>query len=332
MKSVLIVDSDPAMLEIIAGLLRDHGTYFRIMKVESRAKALKIIDRIQMDMVITGLRIPEADTVNLLEQLKQHYPKIKTVVLTDVISPAMQSRINAIGVAAYIEEPVDMDRLTELILAELAIGYGGRLRGISLSSFTQMLELEGASCVLQLRENTKFGRLFFKDGNLIAAETNTLKAQQAAVEILGWENVQIDIDYSPFEKQKDINSPLMNLLLETHRNQDEKKTAKTEQRVHPRFDCHAKVDFDIHDWSYEGLITNISLGGAYIKTDHPLTVGSDIIVTLASLDKSRLCNVRGQVVRRDTNGVGVQFNELSMYQQQVVNSYLSTAESQKSDE
>jgi Tfp pilus assembly protein PilZ len=209
-----------------------------------------------------------------------------------------------------------------LILGELAIGYGGRIRGISLSSFSQMLELEGTSCVLQVRKNTKTGRLFFQNGNLIAAETDNMRTQQAAVEILGWEDVLIDIDYSPFERQKDITSPLMNLLLETHKNQDEQKTGKADQRAFPRFDCHVKVDFDINDWSYEGVIKNISLGGIYLQTNHPITVGNEIIVALSSLDKSRLCNVRGKVIRRDAVGIGVQFNELSMYQQQVVQSYL----------
>jgi len=322
MKSVLIADSDPVMLEIIASLLRDHGLYFRIMKVENGTKALKIVDRIQMDMVITGLRIPEADVVSLLDNLKKHYPGIKTVVLTDVISPALRAKINEIGVSAYIEEPVNMDNLTELILSELGIGYGGRIRGISLSSFTQMLELEGASCFLQVRKNKKSGTLFFKEGNLIAAEADGLPPRDAAVAILGWENVLIDIDYSPYEKQKEIELPLMNLLLETHKTQDERNTQKTDQRQHPRFACRVKVDFDINDWSYGGVVTNVSLGGVFIETRHPITVGSEITLSLSSLNKSRLCNVKGKVVRRDAKGVGVRFNELSMYQQQVVSSYL----------
>ena len=40
MKSVMIVDNDPIMLEIIASLLRDHGVFFRIIKVENSAKAI----------------------------------------------------------------------------------------------------------------------------------------------------------------------------------------------------------------------------------------------------------------------------------------------------
>jgi Tfp pilus assembly protein PilZ len=215
-----------------------------------------------------------------------------------------------------------MDNLTELILSELGIGYGGRIRGISLSSFTQMLELEGASCFLQVRKNKKSGTLFFKEGNLIAAEADGLPPRDAAVAILGWENVLIDIDYSPFEKQKEIELPLMNLLLETHKTQDERNTQKTDQRQHPRFACRVKVDFDINDWSYGGVVTNVSLGGVFIETRHPITVGSEITLSLSSLNKSRLCNVKGKVVRRDAKGVGVRFNELSMYQQQVVSSYL----------
>ena len=325
MKSVLIADSDPVMLEIIASLLRDHGIYFRIMKVENGSKAMKIIDRIQIDMVITGLRLPEADCMHLLENLKKNYPDIKTVVLTDVISPALRSKIDAIGVSAYIEEPINMDRLTELILAELKIGYGGRVRSISLSSFTQMLELEGATCCLQIRQNKASGKLYFKEGDLIAAEIDDLRSHEAAVKILGWENVQVDIDYAPFEKEKEINLPLMNLLLETHKNRDEQELEPTDQRQHPRFGCRVKADFDINDWSYEGVITNISLGGLYIETQHPITVGNEIMLALTSLDKNRLCNVKGKVVRRDAKGVGIRFHELSMYQLQVVKSYLDSA-------
>jgi Tfp pilus assembly protein PilZ len=57
-------------------------------------------------------------------------------------------------------------------------------------------------------------------------------------------------------------------------------------------------------------------------------VGNEIIVVLSSLDKIRICNVRGKVVRRDAAGIGVQFNELSMYQQQVVKSYLKAQTSE----
>ncbi len=322
MKSVLIADSDPVMLEIIASLLRDHGIFFRILKIENGSKALKIIDRIQIDMVIIGLRIPETDSVHLIESLKKNYPDIKTVTLTDVISPALKSKINEIGVSAYIEEPINMDMLTELILSELKIGYGGRVRGISLSSFTQMLELEGVTCSLQIQKNEASGRLYFKEGDLIAAEIDDLDSHEAAVKILGWENVLIDIDYLPFEKQKEIKVPLMNLLLASHKAQDEKNSEKSDQRQHPRFDCHVKVDFDIDDWSYEGVIKNISIGGLFIETRHPVTLGNEIMLELISLDKNRHCNVKGRVVRRDAKGVGIQFNELSLYQQQVVQSYL----------
>jgi CheY-like chemotaxis protein len=322
MKSVLIVDNDPVMLEVIASLLRDHGIYFRIIKVEDGSKALKIIDRIQIDMVITGLRIPWADSINLIENLKKNYPDIKVVTLTNVISQALRSKINEMGVSAYIEEPVNMDQLTELILSELNIGYGGRIRGISLSSFTQMLELEGVTCSMQIRKAKEFGRLYFKEGDLVAAELDNMNSHDAAVKILGWDKVQIDIDYLPLEKEKEISMPLMNLLLESHKAQDEKNSEKTDQRQHPRFSCQAKVDFDINDWSYEGVIKNISMGGLFIETHHPITVGNEIMLELTSLNKNRHCNVKGKVVRRDAKGIGIQFNELSLYQQQVIQSYL----------
>ena len=324
MKTVMIVDNDPIMLEIIASLLRDHAVFFRIIKVENSTKALKLLDRIQADLVVTGLRVPESDNIALIEKLKESYPEVIRVVLSDVVSPTLKSKIDQLGVSAYLEEPINMDTLTELLLSELKIEYGGRIRGISLSSFTQMLELEGKTCVLHIRGNHKSGDLFFKKGELIAAKLGSLSGKKAAIEILGWTHILIDIDFSPFEKKREFNIPLMSLLLECHRAEDERQVKNAEMRQFPRFDCHIKVDFDISDWSYEGVIKNISLNGVYIETHHPVTVGSEIILALTSLDDWRHCTIKGNVVRRDAKGIGVLLQELSLYQQQVVQSFLKS--------
>ena len=322
MKTVMIVDNDPIMLEIIASLLRDHGIFFRIIKVENSGKALKLLDRVGVDLVVTGLRVPEAESIGLIEKLKESRPEVVRVVLTDVVSPTLKSKIDQVGVSAYLEEPINMDELTELLLSELNIAYGGRIRGISLSSFTQMLELEGKSCILRVRGNRETGDLFFKKGELIAARLGKEGGRNAAVRILGWPKALIDIDYAPFEKEREIHIPLMNLLLQSHQAEDERQVKTAEMRQHARYDCHISVDFDINDWSYEGIITNISLGGAFIETHHPVTVGSEIMVALTSLDDWRHCTIKGTVLRRDAKGIGVSFQALSLYQQQVVQSFL----------
>jgi CheY-like chemotaxis protein len=331
MKSVMIVDNDPVMLEVIASLLRDHAIFFRIIKIESCAKALKLIDRVAADLVITGLRIPEADSLELIEKLKASYPDVTRVVLTDVVSPTLKSKIEQVGVSAYLEEPINMDELTELLLSELKIEYGGRMRGISLSSFTQMLELEGKTCILSVRRNRETGDLFFNNGELIAATLRDMTGKQAAIDILAWQNALIDIDYSVFEKEREFNIPLMNLLLESVKAEDERQFKTAEQRQHPRYDCKISVDFDISDWSYEGIVMNISMGGVFIETHHPVTVGSEIMLALTSLNDWRHCTIKGTVVRRDASGVGVLFNELSLYQQQVVQSYLKSDLSSQKD-
>ena len=324
MKTVLIVDNDPIMLEIIASLLRDHSIFFRIIKVENSTKALKLIERIAIDLVITGLRVPEEDSISFIQKLKESWPKVLRVILTDVVSPTLKSKIDQVGVSAYLEEPINMDALTELLLAELKIAYGGRIRGISLSSFTQMLELEGNSCVLRVRGSRETGELFFSKGELIAAKLSGLSGKKAAIDILGWPETIIDIDLAPFEKEREINIPLMSLLLESHKAEDERQFGNAEMRQFPRHDCHIAVDFDISDWSYEGVIKNMSLKGVYIETHHPVTVSSEILLALTSLDAWRHCTIKGTVVRRDAKGIGVVFQGLSLYQQQVVQSFLKS--------
>jgi hypothetical protein len=152
----------------------------------------------------------------------------------------------------------------------------------------------------------------------VGAAVDHLKGRQAALEILAWESVQIDIDYTPWENPREIEGPLMSLFLESRRIADEKVSSRPNQRVHDRFDCLVAVDYDINDWTYQSLLHDISLGGAYVETTKPMTEGQRIILTLSTHRPKGTCSVRGVVVRTDARGVGIQFDDLTLKQRQVI--------------
>ncbi len=111
--------------------------------------------------------------------------------------------------------------LTESTSEKIDTSVRGRIKGISLPSFLQMSEMEGSTCKLMVQSGNKTGTLHLMNGNLIDAETGSLKHQEAAFTILSWENTEIDIQKSSGREQNQISLPLVHILMEALKRKDE---------------------------------------------------------------------------------------------------------------
>jgi CheY-like chemotaxis protein len=318
MKNLLIVDSDPIMRSTLVGMLNSQGGFINVQSAKDGKIALDIIAQQKIHLVITGLFMPEMDGFELVAQLGLLHPDIRVIVMTTSASPMFRAKLKQMHTAVHFEQSMDISLLTKRIFTELQIDYGGQVRGISLSSFLQMIELEGRTCTLQLTAKGTTGYLFISKGALIAAKFGALVGKPAALQILAWQNVLIDIDYAPKEIQKEITTPLMGLLLESGRMVDEKVSQRPNQRKHDRFECLVAVDYDINDWTYQCFLRDISLGGAYIETAQSITIGQKIILTLFSAELGHSCAINALVVRRDKKGIGVTFEQVSLQQKKVI--------------
>jgi CheY-like chemotaxis protein len=322
MKCILIVDPDPSIRNNFVELLRDQGNFIRLLSASKAGEAQKIIAKFKIDIVVTSVRSKSQKGLQFIELLKAEHPKIDVVAITETAAPKIVAKLEKLGVKRPLVEPVDGKIVRARLLEELDVTYGGQVRGITLSSFLQMLELEGKTCSLLINAGKKKGKIFFDNGELIAAETADLKGKQAALELLAWEDIQIDIIYSLFQKEKEIKTQLMGLLLESQTRQDEISRHPSDKRKHPRVGCLIAVNYDIDDWSYQSFIRNLSLGGAYIETEQPVTVGQKVSLALTLQNPNRSCRIIGTVVRRDDRGASVQFGPLSMRQRNILESII----------
>jgi hypothetical protein len=103
----------------------------------------------------------------------------------------------------------------------------GRVENLTLASFLQLLEMERKTCSLAASSNGHRGLLYLREGHLVGAETADLKGQPAALEIVTWENADIEIleHVPPFEPK--IEATLRFLLMEGMRLKDERQEAGT---------------------------------------------------------------------------------------------------------
>jgi Tfp pilus assembly protein PilZ len=95
-------------------------------------------------------------------------------------------------------------------------------------------------------------------------------------------------------------------------------------REYPRLDCFLLVDFAADGKAYKGVVRDISAGGVFIETSEPLKYGQDIALcyTLSESGAPVPVKIRGRVTRIFPNGVGVQYENITHYQQEIINSLI----------
>lgn len=80
-----------------------------------------------------------------------------------------------------------------------------------------------------------------------------------------------------------------------------------EKRAFPRKPFLTPVDYATPDRLYQEYIFDISAGGAYIETRHPLAVGREIALSFSLPAGSAAIKIDARVVRNDNKGIGVAF-------------------------
>jgi hypothetical protein len=125
------------------------------------------------------------------------------------------------GVTGCFEKPLVLADVINTIRNASHVSPRGRIDGISTAGFLQMIETEEKTCTLQVRSGDMTGLLFFQKGRLIGAETGNLKNEAAAIKIINWKQAAIEIQNIGSRRELGIERPLMHILMEAARLQDE---------------------------------------------------------------------------------------------------------------
>lgn len=102
--TLLIVDDEENILRSLNRLFRPQG--YRVITAGSGAEGLEILEKTEVDLVISDMRMPEMPGDQFLEQVAERWPQVMRILLTgysDVESTI--SAINKGGIYKYISKP-----------------------------------------------------------------------------------------------------------------------------------------------------------------------------------------------------------------------------------
>lgn len=109
---VLVVDDDLTLRGLLSSTLMERG--YEVCVAPRAEDARAFFDAIQPDVVVLDWRLPDGDGLQLLPEIKRHWPQTEVIMMTGYGNPTIQTQAAQLGAIGFLNKPFLLD---DLILA-----------------------------------------------------------------------------------------------------------------------------------------------------------------------------------------------------------------------
>lgn len=112
LRKILVVDDDPIVGKSFNRVLSQDKGYV-VITAHNAAEALERMREQEYDLVVTDIKMPGMDGVELAEQVRARRPWTPVVIVTGYGSTANEQRAQAAGVSAFVRKPLSPEMIEE---------------------------------------------------------------------------------------------------------------------------------------------------------------------------------------------------------------------------
>lgn len=226
---ILLLDDDEQMLDLYQELLKQLPSKPEVHVSNSGARAIALLDSEPFTLLITDLRMPKMDGLQVLAIVRRKFPHLRIIVLTGVLDEEYRSRAYAQGVELFWQKPGSAEEVklfqdcVESLLDREAKSEGG-FRGMQSKSLVDLIQLEclsRSSSVLHVSQGALHGKIWVQNGEITDAMTAQLTGEDAFKEILSWKSGNFEILPPDPDHPRTIHSDYQGLLLDSAQAMDE---------------------------------------------------------------------------------------------------------------
>jgi len=118
-KKILLVDDDPFFRNPMHNYLNMGGSY-HVFSVVDGLEALKALEREHYDLIITNIKMPKINGIELLVKVKIKFPLMPVIIMSAMMTEDMRlSCLENGALAALGKQSEDIDELTEILYKQI---------------------------------------------------------------------------------------------------------------------------------------------------------------------------------------------------------------------
>lgn len=219
-RRILVVETDPLLREILASGLQLHNRRYLATAVADPASAYAALAAAEYDLVMAGLDLPlSPDLLRFLGLLREVLPHVPVLLMTEALPGALSA---GMAFDVWAHRPPDMDELLAQADRLLRRSSQSVVRGISLASLLQVIQMERKTCTLSVSWGGAYGQLGLRGGELVHAQAGQTTGKEALFVILGWPSPVFTIE-DLCESPANVEGGVQQLLLEYYIQEDHQR-------------------------------------------------------------------------------------------------------------
>ena len=112
-KTILVVDDEKAICKTLALFLTSFGA--TVFEANSGRSACEIIKKNKIDFVITDVKMPDGDGVELLDNIKKYNPDLPIVLMVTGFADISREEARKKGAIDLLNKPIDYNLLLDYL-------------------------------------------------------------------------------------------------------------------------------------------------------------------------------------------------------------------------
>ncbi len=109
MKTILIVDDEQSIREILDGILQDEG--FRTLVAETGEEALALLGEETPDLVLLDIWLPGIDGLETLRHIRENHPEQVVIMMSGHGTIETAVKATKLGAYDFIEKPLSLEKV-----------------------------------------------------------------------------------------------------------------------------------------------------------------------------------------------------------------------------
>jgi DNA-binding NarL/FixJ family response regulator len=257
---ILVLDDDADWLSLCQEQLAALPSRPEVLTAGNAKRALALLETEKIRILISDLKMPRIDGLQMISIVRRRFPTTRTVVLSGLEDEEYRSRAYSLGVDLFWLKS-EMQRNSKLFneCVESLLGQSDRdgdtgFRGLQSKSLMDIIQMEclsRTSSVLRITRGPLVARLWIQDGELTDAECEGARGEAAFFRLLAWKTGTFENLPAEPARERTIQKPVNALLLESAQTIDESAQPATEpDSVESNF--HRKTMWKLAQLTREG--------------------------------------------------------------------------------
>jgi len=183
---ILIVDDEESILWSLSQNLSFSSGGFSVGTAGSAEEALEIIRSTKVDVLISDLKLPNMNGLELMKAVRAISPQTRSILMTAYGNNSVVDRASQEGFIAYLEKPFSIDLLLNYINgpSKPTLKVSAELLDLELMDLLEFYTSRPGNAVIRISAEAGAGLLVIKEGNLVHAEFDTTEGVEALASII----------------------------------------------------------------------------------------------------------------------------------------------------